>query len=74
MMKPQYVLLPLLLLLLSCCSPQEEREQKSSIEQAAEERGHEAARQIKAPLEQADMAKQIQEDRDRKMQEMIEKQ
>lgn len=74
-MTPLPLLLSLLLLVLCSCSPpQDEEESQSSIKKAAIERGHEAARQIKQPIEQAELTKQIQADRDQKIKEMIDQQ
>ncbi len=70
-MRFMLLLIPILLLFLSSCSPQGEDENPQTIKEAAEERGHQAAQQINYPLEQAQLTKQIQENRDQKIKETV---
>ncbi len=66
--------IPILLLCLTSCSPENDDDKTNTIRQTAQEKGHEAARQIKTPLEKAELSAKIQEDRNQKVDEMVEQQ
>lgn len=70
-MGQRHLLIPLLLFFLASCSPQVEDEKTNSVQEAAKQQGHEASRQIKKPVEQAELTRQLQEKRDRKIDENV---
>ena len=61
-------------LILSSCSSSEEPEKKGIIEQTTDKIAQEAISSIKTPIEQAKLAKEIQENHNRKVQEAIDQQ
>lgn len=64
------IILPILLcLLVSSCSSSEEQEKKGVIEQTAEEIAAEAVDRIKAPIAKANLAKELQENHNKEIEE-----
>jgi len=66
-------LIPLLLLALTLSCSNTEKEQQEKTETAQERMGREAAEQIKAPLEKAEMARSLQDQHNRSIEEALEK-
>ena len=70
-LKLQRLLFPaLFFLMVSSCSSSEEQEKQGSIEQATEKIAQETIDYIKTPIEQAKLAKEIQENRNRMIEEV----
>ena len=68
------LLLPLVILMFSSCSNSEEPEKKSIIEETTDKIAKEAISSIKTPIEQAKLAKELQESHNRAIQETIDQQ
>ncbi|MCK5516360.1 MAG: hypothetical protein KAI39_05735 [Desulfobulbaceae bacterium] len=68
------VLLLLCFLMLSSCSGSEDPEETGIIEQTTDKIAQEAISSIKTPIEQAKLAREIQETHNRKIQETLDQQ
>ena len=73
-MRYRHIVVSLLFLACISCSSEEEKAQQPPRETAQEAKGHEAAEQIKATLNSAEMARQIEELRNQQIEELLEKQ
>jgi hypothetical protein len=67
-------LLPLIFLVISSCSSSEEQEKATIIEETANKIGQDIVESIKTPIEQAKLAKEIQESHNRRVQEAVDQQ
>lgn len=68
------LLLVLFSSMLSSCSSSEESEQDGIIKKTTDEMAQQAVSSIKTPIEQAKLAKEIQENHNREVQETIDQQ
>ena len=62
------------LLVMTSCSSSEEQEEAGIIEQTTEKIAQEAVKAIKTPIEQAKLAKELQESHNSQVQDAIDKQ
>jgi hypothetical protein len=67
-------LLPLIFLVISSCSSSEEQEKATIIEETTNKIGQDIVESIKTPIEQAKLAKEIQESHNRRIQEAVDQQ
>jgi len=67
-------LLPLVLLVILSCSSSEEEEKASIVEETTNKISQDIVDSIKTPIEQAKLAKEIQENHNRRVQETIDQQ
>ena len=71
----RFLLLPLLfILLLSGCSNSEDQENSGDIEQATEKVAQKAIDYIKTPIEQAKLAKEVQESHNKMIEDAVKQQ
>ena len=68
------ILLLVVLLVMTSCSSSEEQEETGIIEQTTEKIAQEAIKAIKTPIEQAKLAKELQESHNSQVQDAIDKQ
>ena len=68
------VLLVVLFLVMTSCSSTEEKEEAGIIEQTTDKIAQEAVKAIKTPIEQAKLAKELQERHNSQVQEAIDQQ
>ena len=68
------LLLPLIFLVISSCSNSEEQEKATIIEETTYKIGQDIVKSIKTPIEQAKLAKEIQESHNRRIQEAVDQQ
>ena len=68
------LLLPLIFLVFSSCSSSEEQEKAGTIEETTNKIGQDIVKSIKTPIEQAKLAKEIQESHNRRVQEAVDQQ
>ena len=68
------IFLLVVLLVMTSCSSSEEQEEAGIIEQTTEKIAQEAVKAIKTPIEQAKLAKELQESHNNQVQDAIDKQ